>query len=180
MRPLFTVNAGEYLAGNELERRGFVVWIPSKDTGVDLLLSDRRLKRVVPIQVKISRDFSLENSLDLHERLYAAGFFSTRLSKIQKSPATYWMLGIVKQALKEIDWVIIPPKKLYLKLIRTHGKQDKIQHFFVWVSEKRRCWEANGLSRADQRSIARDQFSHGQRDLTPYLNSWKLLSRELR
>jgi hypothetical protein len=33
------------------------VWIPTKDTGVDLLVSDRKNKKAVSLQVKFSRDF---------------------------------------------------------------------------------------------------------------------------
>ena len=40
MRPLFSVHAGEFLVGNEIERRfpEVTLWLPAKDTGVDLLV----------------------------------------------------------------------------------------------------------------------------------------------
>jgi hypothetical protein len=39
MRPLFTVHAGEFVVGNEIESRfpEATLWLPAKDTGVDLL-----------------------------------------------------------------------------------------------------------------------------------------------
>lgn len=42
MRPIFTIHAGEYLVANELERLfpHLRIWVPSKDTGIDLLVTD--------------------------------------------------------------------------------------------------------------------------------------------
>jgi hypothetical protein len=56
MKPLFTVHAGEYLVGDHIERTypGWNVWVPSKDTGVDLLVTDKRNQKTVSLQVKFS------------------------------------------------------------------------------------------------------------------------------
>ena len=41
MRPLFTVHAGEFLVGQHIEGfKGKNVWVPTKDTGVDLLVTN--------------------------------------------------------------------------------------------------------------------------------------------
>jgi hypothetical protein len=41
MRPIFTVHAGEFLAGQYIEREFKKnVWVPRKDTGIDLLVTD--------------------------------------------------------------------------------------------------------------------------------------------
>ena len=58
MRPIFTINAGEYLAATEFQKtfRDLQVWIPSKDTGIDLLVTDARQNRVASLQVKFSKD----------------------------------------------------------------------------------------------------------------------------
>jgi hypothetical protein len=42
MRPLFSIHAGEFLVGNEIERRfpAATLWLPAKDTGVDLLVTN--------------------------------------------------------------------------------------------------------------------------------------------
>jgi hypothetical protein len=42
MRPLFTLHAGEFLVGEYIERTfpSLNVWVPAKDTGVDLLITD--------------------------------------------------------------------------------------------------------------------------------------------
>ena len=59
MRSLFTVHAGEYVVASEIERRfrRTNVWVPSRDTGVDLLVTDRRSRGALSLQVKFSKDF---------------------------------------------------------------------------------------------------------------------------
>ena len=44
MRPIFTIHAGEYLVGNFLETmfKEIEVWMPSKDTGTDLLITNKK------------------------------------------------------------------------------------------------------------------------------------------
>lgn len=66
MRPLFTVHAGELLAGEYDERRfrSVNVWVPSRDSGVDLLVTDRANHRAVSLQVKLSRDFLVTDTGD--------------------------------------------------------------------------------------------------------------------
>jgi hypothetical protein len=58
MRPIFTVHAGEYLVACEIETRfpEYRVWIPSKDSGIDLLVTDDACRKVASIQVKFSKD----------------------------------------------------------------------------------------------------------------------------
>ena len=58
MRPIFTVHAGEYLVACEIETRykNHQVWIPSKDSGIDLLVTDLSCQKVASIQVKFSKD----------------------------------------------------------------------------------------------------------------------------
>ena len=45
MRPIFTVHAGEFLVGEHIEKKfpELNVWIPSKDTGVDLLVTNKKV-----------------------------------------------------------------------------------------------------------------------------------------
>ena len=60
MKQLFTVHVGEYLVGEEIERTfpRWNVWLPSKDTGVDLLVTDAKNRKAVSLQVKFSKDFT--------------------------------------------------------------------------------------------------------------------------
>ena len=42
MKPLFTIHAGEFLVASYIEQKfkDYLVWLPSRDSGVDLLLTD--------------------------------------------------------------------------------------------------------------------------------------------
>jgi hypothetical protein len=41
MKPLFTIHAGEYLVGLHVQKSlKLNAWIPAKDTGIDLLVTD--------------------------------------------------------------------------------------------------------------------------------------------
>ncbi len=78
MKPLFTIHAGELLVDHEIERkfRRVNVWIPTKDTGVDLLVSNNDNTTTVSLQVKFSRDYlvtSMKDSLFLTEYVLVVG-----------------------------------------------------------------------------------------------------------
>jgi hypothetical protein len=60
VRPLFTVHAGEFLVGQHIEStfKDKKVWVPTKDSGVDLLLvTNAENTKAITLQVKFSRDF---------------------------------------------------------------------------------------------------------------------------
>ena len=59
MKPLFTVHGGEYLVGSYVEQhyKRVNVRVPSRDTGVDVLISDRHSRRAVSLQLKFPKDF---------------------------------------------------------------------------------------------------------------------------
>lgn len=76
MTPLFTIHAGEYLVGLYIERRygkRFNVWIPSKDTGIDLLVSDRKNRRTASLQVKFGKDFLPAMAAGVTDHLWSVG-----------------------------------------------------------------------------------------------------------
>ncbi len=54
MRPLFTIHAGEFVVGDHIERkfRRVNLWVPSRDTGTDLLVTDSKNEKTVSLQVK--------------------------------------------------------------------------------------------------------------------------------
>ncbi len=76
MKPIFTIHAGEYLVGEYIERNfpEWNVWLPSRDTGVDLLVTNKRNQKVLPLQVKFSKDYSFNGSPLLQSRMVAGGW----------------------------------------------------------------------------------------------------------
>lgn len=174
MRPLFTIHAGEFVTGDYVARtfRSVNVWVPAKDTGVDLLVSDRKNKKTVSLQVKFSRDFLATHMAVVFQKpLRACGWWSLNRQKIVTSTADYWVFALVGFARRSTDFVIIKPNELLRRLDAIHGKPRTVQSY-LWVTEKSRCWETRGLKRSDQLSIAQGQFKSDERDFTAYLNNW--------
>lgn len=165
MRPLFTIHAGEYLVGLELEKQiksrtegtpKYDLWIPSKDTGIDLLLRDVVTEKSIPIQVKFSKDFNTNPTekggetlkqiekrkieQDVKEKIKGTSWFSPSQSLImEKNRADFWVFVIFNFASKQNDFVIIPIKDLktqvekfneFEKVVLVEG-QDKKYHSYI-------------------------------------------------
>lgn len=177
MKPLFTVNAGEYLVGAYIERTypRWNVWLPSKDTGIDFLVTDTRNRKAVSLQVKFSKDYPEHGSLLLQSRLLAAGWWSLDATKIQKSNADFWVFVLPSFVEKETSFIILPPVELLRRFKAIHGAAKKRIDSYLRVTKTKRCWEARGLPNADQELIALDRFTDENRDFTVFLNAWELL-----
>ena len=174
MRPLFTIHAGEFVVGDHIERnfRRVNLWVPSRDTGTDLLVTDSRNAKAVSLQVKFSRDFLATHMPTIFQKpLRACGWWSLNREKIAKSTADYWVFVLVGFERRSTDFVIIKPSELLARLDTIHGKAKTIQSY-LWVTEKNRCWETRGLKRQEQLAIAQGQYSNGERDFSTYLENW--------
>jgi len=182
MKPIFTIHAGEYLVGTHIERefKNLNVWLPTKDTGIDLLVTDNKNKKAVSIQVKFSKDFLVENKSDALKRgLKAAGWWSLKREKILKSRADLWVFVLYAFDQRKLDFIIIPPYEL-LRRLETIHKQEKVIQTYFYVTKKTRCWETRGLGIADQVLVAEGIYSNKQRDFTKYLNNWNSVIASLR
>jgi|GEM_PF-6304323 len=73
MRPLFTVHAGEFLVGEYIEETfsSLKVWIPAKDTGIDLLVTDAGARHAISLQVKLSRDYRPPEATEYIPKVHA-------------------------------------------------------------------------------------------------------------
>jgi hypothetical protein len=179
MKPIFTVDAGEYLVGEKLERRGLRVWVPSKDAGVDLLVMDRAIRRSVRLQVKMSRDYSDKDSGKIGAEIEASGFFSVWIERLRKDAADFWVFVIVGAKLKKGQFLFIRPGDLFGRLSKLKEKKNRPQHFFLWIAKDGRCWETEGLSRDDLRKIALGKYKNPLRDLTPIVRDWSAIEKML-
>ena|SRR5437660_10100727 len=182
MKPLFTIHAGEFLVASYIEQRfkDYLVWLPSRDLGVDLLLTDKSCKKAVSIQVKFSRDFLATHMADaLRPGLKACGWFTLKRQKLSQSTANFWIFVLYPFNQKEVDFVIAPPSAILEMLSALHGKQKSIQSY-IWVTKKKRCWEARGLNREEQLRVATGSYENPRRELTQYLNNWGPIASALR
>jgi hypothetical protein len=183
MKSIFSVHAGEYLTGSHIEKkfRHVNVWLPAKDTGIDLLILDRANRKTVSLQVKFSKDFLITSGnrkeQEYRNKLRASGWWSLNSPKIQQSRADYWVFVLQGFANKSTDYVVIPPRELLSRLLRIHHRQAKIWHVYLSVTKEGGCWETRDLSNEDKLLIAKDKFSDPNRDFRKYLNAWKPVER---
>jgi hypothetical protein len=174
MRPIFTLHAGEYLVADHLEKtyKDFRVWVPSKDTGVDLLVTDKDHRNAVSLQVKFSKDF-------MNLGFKASGWWTLKPEKIAGSEADLWVFALYNFDKRTPHYIIIPPQRLGEMLLTLHGRERLFQTYFC-VSNINRCWATRGLSKADELLIAQGTYENPARDFTPYLENWEPLEERLR
>ncbi len=187
MRPIFTIHAGEFLLGAHLEGvfKGLNIWVPAKDTGVDLLITDHGNEKAVSFQVKFSRDFLTTHMEGIFQKpLRVCGWFSLDRLKIMRSSADFWVFVLIGSKKQSRDFILIRPADLLKRLDAIHGKQKRFQ-LYLWITEKERCWDARGLSKLKQWQIAEHKFEKKDRnlkdrdlinrDFTAYLNDWHMI-----
>ena len=183
MKPIFSVHAGEYLTGSHIENkfRRVNVWVPAKDTGIDLLVSDRANRKTVTLQVKFSKDFLVtsrnQKKQEYRNKLRASGWWSLNSEKIQQSRADFWVFVLQGFANKSVDYVVIPPQELLNRLRKIHRGQPRIWHVYLSVTEEGGCWETRDLSNEDKLLIAKDKFSNPNRNFRKFLNVWDPVQR---
>lgn len=178
MKPFFSVHGGEYLVGSEIERRfpKANVWVPSKDTGIDLLVSDSKNRRTRSLQVKFSKDFLVTAmGPEFQSSLRACGWWTLNRDKIAASRADYWVMVLMGFERMTADFVLIPTHDLLRRLRQIHPRQSRIQ-VYLWVTKKERCWETRDLKKGDQLLVAHGEFDNERRDFTKWLNAWSPLS----
>jgi hypothetical protein len=175
MRPIFTIHAGEYLVGCQVEKKlkGINVWVPTKDTGVDLLLTNGKSKKMVSLQVKFSKSF-LETSIpkSCRKGLKSCGWWTLNRDKLKNSKADFWVLALYGFGIKQQDFIVIRPGELYEKLVKLRGNV-KTMNLYLWVTEKKQCWETRGLNKSEYDPIPKGAYSNPEREFTKFLESWK-------
>lgn len=179
MKPLFTIHAGEYLTAEHIERTypHLHVWVPTRDTGIDLLLTNPSNRKQLSLQVKYSKDFRVTHvAAGLQPKLRACGWWTLRADKIAQSPADYWVMVLYGFARGSIDYIVIKPSELLARLRRIHGEVDRVQTY-LWTTEAGRCWETRGLKKQDHQAIADASFHQASRDFSKFLGHWACLEK---
>jgi len=85
MQQLFTIHAGEYLVGSHIEEnfKNYNVWVPSKDTGIDLLVTNSKNNKAVSLQVKYSKDYTITHMKPEYQNKFRAwGWWTLNRDKI--------------------------------------------------------------------------------------------------
>jgi hypothetical protein len=180
MTPIFTIHAGEYLVGTHLERtfQGCRVWIPSKDSGIDLLLTDESCSRAVSLQVKYSRDYTDSASADPRRHsVTRSTFITVKREKLVASPARYWIIVLHSFATKDPRFLVITPEELLKRIETHHGRRASYILYFNVVGETK-CWEMRAPRAEIKASLDAGTIAQS-RDFTDTLDKWSQIRNEL-
>ena len=178
MKPLFTVHAGEFLVACEIERlfRNVNIWVPAKDTGIDLLTTNSMNTKPVSLQVKFSRDYASDKGAPQRGTgdFRAGGWWTLKRQKIRDSKADLWVFVLVELVSHSHDFIIIPPTELSKRLDKIHRNSGQTfqSYFCVTRAQKPKCCETRGLKKPQLREIAEGKFEDEVRNFTEYLNIW--------
>jgi len=182
MRPFFSLHAGEQLVAAHIEQRfrRVQLWVPTRDTGVDLLVSGRNHRRTVALQVKYSKDFLVTNPARFgplfQQNLRACGWWTITRDKLQRSPADYWVFVLHGFAARTVDYVVIPPKELWRRIRMRTPTKTKV-HLYLWTTAAGRCWETRDVKRTDELRILAGAYQNDRHDFTRWLDNWSSLTR---
>ena len=192
MKPLFTIHAGEYLVGlhvpKYLKSLKPNVWVPAKDTGIDLLVTDHANRRAVSLQVKYSKDFLPEEKKpDLRRSLRCRSWFTLNRSKLNSSEAQFWVFVLRGFESDAPDFVVIPKAELQRRMKKKHTSGRGTLQIYLCSTKKDRtkkdrCWEMREVGPEAERQIAEGTYEDPTRDFTKYLNEagWAAVANRLK
>lgn len=146
----------------------FNVWIPSKDTGIDILLTDKTNKKVVTLQVKWSKNYYE----DYKDKESYGGWFQIKKNKLESSIADYWVLVIPSNSEKKFQFIIVKPSELIENYVKHGLYEDKINSYIDIRGGK--VYEGRGICNSDRKSHCYEFPT--ERELLNCLNRWDKIS----
>ena len=193
MKSLFTVHAGEYLTGAYIEEKlsnkehSYNVWVPGRDTGVDLLVTNSDNTKMCSLQVKYTKDYYLtlcNADAKFRSNLTTCGWWTLNSNKIAASKADFWVLMLLPFDNKDPQFIIITPQELLKRLTEIHGNSLK-QNTYLWITNDKngfRCIETRDLDKTEKENVFIRHESPGvfARDFTGFLNNWGPVQEKLK
>jgi len=189
MKPIFTIHAGEFVFGERIEQKhkDLKLWIPSKDTGVDFLVTNKDHKKTTAVQVKMSKDYRPQMAeiaqTNFEKRLRAGGWFRFQHKKLEESRADIWSLILIFHENKSKPvFINANPRRLLEKLMKIHGKKQTYD-VYPWVlkikqegegKDKLICLDGRGLLKKDKELLSKGEFNP-DRDLQEFYENWDFL-----
>jgi hypothetical protein len=183
MKPLFTIHAGEYLVGLHVQKSlKLNTWIPGKDIGIDLLVTDSKNLHAVSLQVKYGKDFLPEMKAEQRDSLRCASWFTLNRKKIDTSQAQFWVFVLHGFKSDKPDFVVIPTSELQRRMKKIHGPDTVTFQSYLSSTKNNQCWETRGIGIEGNRQIAKGTCEYPDRDFTEYLNEngWVAVTNKLK
>ena len=181
MKTIFTIHAGEYLVGSELERQFplWNIWLPSRDTGIDLLMTDKNNETTISIQVKFSKSWTETHTREeFRQHFRTQGWWNLNREKIENSNAKYWIFALYSFDIRKNDFIIIKPDELINLYNNLGAKDNKTIHSYIWTTEQGNAYEGRSLGINQIRGLINGEYDNNIRNLTQYLNKWERMIEE--
>ena len=173
MKPMFTVHEGEFLVGDYINRnlgKKHEVWVPTKDTGIDLLVTSKvRGLKPVGLQVKFSRSFP--SKVLPPEEVLASSWYTLRPAKVRSSKADLWVFVILTLR-HEPHFVLVPTKELRKRIPR--GRSGK-WHLYLVALRGKRCYNVRDLTKGQKQLALLSGVKSPKLDYSRFYGNWKLL-----
>jgi hypothetical protein len=175
---VYQTHFAEDIVKNEIQKKfktKYNVWIPSKDTGIDILLTDQENKKTVSLQVKWSKNYT-EDSLNKNSYW---GWFQFKKKKIENSKADFWVLVIPSNYEKKFQFVIIKPQEL-MNMYEVNGLSQDIINSYIDICDDK-VYESRGLTKEERlHQTLQPNEKVSTRELSQYLNSWEKVIERLK
>jgi len=175
MKPLFTIHEGEFLVGDYINRtfgRKYDVWVPTKDSGVDLLVTRKGHKgKPLGLQVKFSRSFDIHK--ELSRDVLATSWYTLDPKKIRQSAADSWVFVFVTLR-HERYFVLIPTPELRRRI--PQGRQSK-WNLYLWAYADGSCYQVRDLNLEGRLTAVHRGVQDPYHDFSKYFEAWRLLDK---
>jgi hypothetical protein len=145
----------------------FNVYIPTKDNGIDILLTDKENKKNVTIQVKWSKNHhpDYENQNDCF------GWFTFKKNKLEKSIADFWVIVVPQSFTKKFKFVVVKPSEL-ISMYKKFNIYDDVVNSYLDISGNK-VFESRGLSKIERKDqINSKNNTNNPREFVDVLNNW--------
>jgi hypothetical protein len=178
MKPIFTIHEGEFLVGDHINRkfgRKYNVWVPTKDSGVDLLVTRKTGEgKPVGLQVKFSRSFDIPDELTRH--VLATSWYALDPKKIRGSESDLWVF-VFMTLRHERYFVLIPTADLRKRIPRDCGSKWNL---YLWAYSGGACYQVRDLNLEGRRNAVRRGVKERNRDFSKWFENWGLLEKHSR
>lgn len=175
MKPIFTIHEGEFLVGDYINRKfghKYDVWVPAKDSGVDLLVTrkDGRGKSI-RLQIKFSRSFDVHEELTRH--VLATSWYTLDPKKIRQSEADLWVF-VFMTLRHERYFVLIPTPELRRRI--PPGCRSK-WNLYLWAYAHGACYQVRDLNLEGKVYAVRRGVKDPLQDFSKWFDNWRLLDK---
>jgi hypothetical protein len=170
IRNIWSLQPGECFVAEELTKRGFEVYFPLRDIGVDLLVVNE--EKHVGIQVKESRYYISRKWKSGH---VGHSWHQIRMKKLLKSKVDFYVFltylpvhGEHKVSRFQNRFLIVPRSELEKRaIVKDAGKRDIFS--FCFHSEGNHVWDERvTVSLEDKRT-----------DYSQFLEAWNLIDQSI-